>query len=75
MKAIAFKFTLPGKKPDEEKSPRQEPDEGAEDEGGDDEKVSTEDLGKAVVRAIRTGDGEAVYEAIRRLVDASPADE
>ena len=70
MKAIAFKFTVPGKKPeDASKSADKEPDtkDSAESDEKDEAAPTREELGRDFIRAYRSGDGEAVVEAVLRI--------
>ena len=76
MKAIEFKFKLPGKKPDDKgaaPSAPEKPDkaESASDEG---EGYTKAELGKMLASAIKSGDGEAIWEAFRKLQDSTPTD-
>jgi len=77
MKTIDFKFKLPGKKDapadgGKASEKKDEPaDESKDDEGGS---FTRAELGKAVASAIRSGDGESIYEAVKRLLDTTPSD-
>jgi len=77
MKTIDFKFKLPSKKPDAKAKPETESkaEDKSEKDESDDEGYTKAELGKAVASAIRSGDGEAVYEAVKRLMDITPSDD
>jgi hypothetical protein len=81
MGKITFKFAVPGKSKDEskDKSMSDESKESTEskDESTDEKEptYSKAELGKGLITAVRSGDGEAVFEAWKKLQECTPSDE
>lgn len=79
MPAFKFKFSVPGKPKNELPETRSEdsaPAEEADEQKPDAEPTySKAELGKGLITAVRSGDGEAVYEAFCKLRDGEPSDE
>jgi len=75
-KTIAFSFKLPNKKPDDKAKPETESmaEDKTEKDESDSEGYTKAELGKAVATAIKSGDGEAIFEAVKRLTDTTPTD-
>jgi hypothetical protein len=71
---IASKLPKPGMRSEKKASPfmseeRDEPEEGAEDEGGDELGLQT--AAKDVLSAVRKGDAEALASALKDFIDIS----
>ncbi len=63
-----FTFTKPGEKPGDSPTDK-EPDMDA-----DDSPMSRDEMGRAAIDAINAGDGEAFFEAVRRIIDSPDAE-
>ncbi len=70
---MKFDFKLPGKEtaPPETSAEEKPMTENDGDENGEYTKA---DMGKMVAAAVKSGDGEAIYEAIKKCMDSTPSD-
>jgi hypothetical protein len=77
MAAIKFKFSVPGKSKDAASEPESKKDDAKpEEEKADDSPEYTKaELGKLLASAIKSGDGEAIFEAYKKLSTCTPSDE
>lgn len=76
MRSIDFKFKLPSKKSDDNGTPPAAPEKSdkAEPEPDEGEGYTKAELGKMLASAMKSGDGEAIWEAFRKLQDSTPTD-
>lgn len=70
---MKFDFKLPGKGKDgpETKAADAKPDDGKDDA---EPTYTRAELGKGLATAIKSGDGEAIYEAWKKMSDSTPSD-
>ena len=74
---MKFDFKMPDKGGGEAKPPEAKvdaelpPTENDGDEGGEYTKA---DLGKMIASAVKSGDGEMIYEAVKKCMDSTPSD-
>jgi len=73
---IAFVFTRPGKSPKDSPKPKDDGDgydrEDKRDESEDSDKPTRKELGLALADAVEARDGEAICEAVLKIVDLGP---
>lgn len=66
MAAPKFDFPMPGKKGEPKEAPKAKPESESDEDGAQ----SKADLGKMLLAAIKTDDGEAAFEAVKKILSS-----
>jgi len=70
---MKFDFKLPGKETAPPATSEEKPM--GEMDGDESGEYTKADLGKMIASAIKSGDGEAIWEAVKKCATATPSDE